>query len=148
MATALLQIPALIETQLKASPSIGVDSDSIRRTKRRPVTREQSPAVHIRPTELATDSGAKGKGDCTRRVLRAVVTLIVRDDDDDTFDALLAAIVARLAPGASGTTYPAGVQVALPRATVDEEMADEDVTRIDLEYEFALSTSEHGLSIV
>lgn len=147
MPTALLQIPTLIETQLKASPTIGVAEASIRRTKRRAVTKDNAPAVHIRATEVQRAAGA-GKGDCARRTLRVIVTLIVRDDAVDSFDPILAAILARLAPGASGTTYPTGVTVALPRATVDEEMADEDVTRIDLEYEFGIGTGEHGLTLV
>lgn len=148
MTTALLQIPALMETQLKASPSIGVDENSIQRTKRRPVTREEAPAIHIRATRIDRTTGSQGKGDCTRRTLSVLVQLIVRDDDDDSFDEILDAVVERLAPGTAGTSYPKNVHVVLQRASVDEEMADEDVTRIDLEYEVQFNSAEHGLSIV
>jgi len=146
MPSALLTLSDVVVDRLRASPNIGVAVDMIRSSHRIPVSREQAPAVHVKVDGISEPRSGRG---CVQRDLSMVVAIVVRDDEAlDAADPLLQAVIARLASDSVvAPAYPAGVRVKLGRAYVNEESADADAMRIDIEYAFTFSAGEESLDI-
>jgi hypothetical protein len=138
----MLTVAEAIVGRLTAAPSIGVEADSIRRSHRIPTTREAAPAVNVIVQGIGE---GKGKG-CVTRALRVLIAVVVRSDDAlDAADPIVEAVVARMAREYGA--WPRGVSPRLVRVDVDEESADTDVMRVDVEYAFDFTAGEESLAI-
>lgn len=144
MATIQRQVLDAVVARLRASPAIiARPSDRIRIAHRTQVTREESPAIHVRPQ---TDTPTIGK-DCVERRLAFDVVVFGRDDGGvESIDALLVDVMARLKPGrGDAIPYPDGVRLAPGAISFTEEDADEDVAFASLAFVATYSTAAWSL---
>jgi hypothetical protein len=114
---------AAVAARLRADPTNGVDSASIRVDHRTPVDRESAPAVHV-----IADEDVLQNPKCGGRSFAFRVVVAVRDDAGTAaLDAILVAVMERLDPATVGLdAYPAGVRVKASRIRFDHEVADAD----------------------
>lgn len=153
MTTALLAIPEIFVGRLRDAQPGGIPTKNIRRSRRTPVTREQlgasRGAIQVQVVDVRTLGDG---GNCLKREMRVRVSIIVRDDDTlDKADPIVSEATDALAqdtPAGTGLDYPRNVTLSLTSATVDEETADEDAIRIELEYDVQFRTNEFRLSIL
>lgn len=130
---------AVVVDRLRASPSIGVDSASIRCDHRTPVDRDSAPAVHVIADEDVLVDGKCGD----RRFDFRVVVAVRSDAGTAELDDLLVAVMARLKPGAAGmTAYPSGVRLRSPRIRYDQQDADADVHEAAISCSASYSTGD------
>lgn len=144
MATVQRQILAAVVARLRATPAlIAKSAERIRIAHRSPVTREESPAIHVVPQsdELVDDKS------CNRRRLRFTVAVLARDDGGiETIDELLVQVMARLKPGrGDAIPYPAGVVLKPGVIRFDEEVADADIALAEFSFEATYSTADWSL---
>src|SRR6185369_9414490 len=106
--------------------------DTIKRTHRTPVTREDAPAIHW----VDGDDKPIGKeNDCSRtRRKDFTVALFVRGDDASTeIDELIESINERLNPD---TPYGDGITLHQGAIQPETEIADTDATQVNMAYWF------------
>lgn len=135
MSSVAADVLAVVVERLRASPSIGVDSGSIRCDHRTPVDRDAAPAVHV-----IADEDALVDAKCGRRRFDFRVVASVRSDAGTAeLDDLLVEVMARIDPSTAGLdAYPSGVRIKATRIRYDQQEADSDV------HEAAISCSaEH-----
>ena len=123
--------------RLIASPPLLVNGN-VRRSHRTPVTRAAAPALHLVD---GADEPKPANNDCrTDRTKYFTVSLFGRDDGGvAVLDTTVVAINRRLDP-LRGTPYPNGAVLRQRRITPNEETADGDALRIDMDFEFEYST--------
>lgn len=120
--------------RLEGIPSNG----NLRRAHRTTIVRDKAPAIRLVD---GVDTPQPAKNTCrTDRTKAFTVTLFGRDDAgvamlDDT----IVAVNARLNP-MQGTPYPGGAVLRQLRITPDEEIADGDAIRVDMDFEFDYET--------
>ncbi len=116
--------------RLESSPAL---CDNVRRAHRVAVARDEAPAIYL----IDGDDVIRGSpdSDCRRdRVKRFTVAVFVRDDDGaSAADTLVDAVNDRLDPV---TAYASGATLLQGAIKPDEEIADEDAIRVDMEFEF------------
>jgi hypothetical protein len=121
--------------RLAAAPVID-DVDRIRLNHRTALPRENAPAVYLRP---ADDVLGKEHGGCNvEHVVAFVISVFVRDDADEPYDAafpILMAIVAALNPNGS-PAWPYNATLRLRRIEFVDDIADADALRTDMHFEF------------
>ena len=126
--------------RLQGSPPV-IANANIRRQHRTVVTRAEAPAVHLID---GTDTPTPAKNDCrTDRSKAFTVSIFVRDDAGyEAADPIMVEINARLDPGAADyTAYGAGIALRQGRITVEQEIADGDALRVDMEFTFEYRTA-------
>lgn len=134
MASKYEQQLAAVLAKLKSPPVIPVTSN-IRRTHRTEVPREKSPAVHV-----IDGDDAPGGSRCARAAELTVAIFVRGDDASAAADALKLAVIARVRAAAID-----GVSIKPPRRIAPEtEIADKDVTRIDINFPFTYEVSDDG----
>ncbi len=147
MATVQRSILDAVVGRLRESPAlIARPTERIRVAHRTPVTREESPAIHVVP--ISDDEVGRGTGDCARRRVAFVVRIYGRDDGGvDSIDPILAAIVERINPAATSSfSYPTGAIVSPPgRITFSEEDADLDVAFAEIAFAASYPVAEWSL---
>lgn len=111
---------------------------SIRRSHLVGVSREMAPSVYVIDGIDDPDTGKASQ--CPRRKLSMLVTLIVRSDDAAATDAYMLEILSRLDPS-KGSGYGTGVTLVLGRIASDQEIADKDVQKLDIDLSFQYSAS-------
>lgn len=109
---------------------------NVRRSHRVPVTREQGDTVHLVDGE---DRKADGGGlRCGKRRLHFTTAIFVRSDDAGAADPYSILIVERF----NAASWPAGAVIGPPdRITIDTEIADEDLTKVDIEWSATYQTA-------
>lgn len=103
----------------------------VRRSHRTPVTREDGSTVDLIEGD---DIPERSNSECDRERTKSFrLSICVRDDAGATAaDDLVVAVNARLDP--SAIWLPLGVVLQQGPITVDEEIADEDAVRIDMNF--------------
>lgn len=130
--------------RLKAAPVIA-NVDNIRRDHRTVVPRDKAPAVHLID---GAETPQPGKNDCyVSEDLVFTVSIFVRDDSGyAAADPLKIAVMAALNPA---TAYPATAlgtpDLVRGRIVSEDEIADTDALRVDMEFTFKFRTSLWGL---
>jgi len=135
-------IPENIKTnvldRLQSPTPVVAKVASIRRSHLVNVSREMAPAVYLIEGMDEPDTGKASN--CPRRKLSMLVTLLVRSDDASTPDPYVLDILARLKPE-NGTAYDGSAVIALGRIASDQEIADKDVNKVDIDISFIYSTT-------
>jgi hypothetical protein len=132
-----------ILARLQAGPPIVPIAASVRRSHRTTVTREMAPAVHVVD---GADNPVRAKNDChTDRNKAFTVSIFVRDDEGyAAADPIMLDVNARL-ESTQAAPYPAGVTIKQGRITFEQEIADGDALRVDMEYELYYCTGGWAL---
>ena len=119
------------------------DMTQIRRYHRTKVTREDGPAVHLIDGRDAPDGDFQKNATCsTGRTLEFRVVVFVRGDAGiSTADPTKLEVHRRIkAPG-----YPPGVLISEPVIEPETEMADQDATRLNMDYKAKYTASNGAL---
>jgi hypothetical protein len=144
MTTAIFEVPDVMTRRLQATPAVATN---VRLSHRVPVTRNDAPAVYVKPGDNRQEGATK---DCVRRVQTVRVHVLVRSDEGvAAIDALVESVTNRLerTTAVVGATYPRGAQVTLKSALFEDELADEDCVLVALEYEIAYNASGALLAV-
>lgn len=132
--------------RLTATAYAGVSALNVRRTHLTAVDRDHAPAVRQIDGEDSKRSGAPGsKGSCAQpREVAWKISIITRSDADGHLqaDALMLEVMDRfVAP------WPPGVVVKYGSISYDNEIADEDVSKLDIEFIGHYQTPEWQLDV-
>jgi hypothetical protein len=126
--TVMVQV---VEELTNGSP----DWAEVRRAHRTLIPRASGVVVHVIDGPDEKVSAARG---CGRRRGSFTVSIFVRDDDGpSTADPYKSEVLTRI----GGADWPAGVVMDQGPIRPDTEIADEDVTRVDLEFPFSYPTN-------
>lgn len=133
--------------RLTATPLTGVDASDVRRLHRTPVNRDNSSAVHQVDGDDDRRSGVAGsKNVCAQpREVAWKVSIYARSDVAGhlTVDALMLEVLHRMNPATAA--WPRGVIVQYGTISYDNEVADEDVSKLDIAFTAGYQTPEWQL---
>lgn len=120
-----------IMDRLTAAPAFGIPVERIKRAHRTAVTRANSPAVHV--IEGAARLREQKRCDWQWE-MTGTIAVFVRDDEGvSAADPFILEIVRRINPE-TGTPYSNQVRLELVAIEPDTEIADEDATRVNIEF--------------
>jgi len=131
-----------VVTRLVRTPSVIADASNVRRDHRTHVMREQAPAIHV----VDGDDAPTGKFQrgCVERSKSFTVALFVRDDQGFTAaDPIVLTILARL--NGLALAYSRKARIALGKIRFDNEIADGDALRVEIELTFVYNAPEWSL---
>lgn len=130
--------------RLRADPPLVPDVTQIRRSHRTAVPRENAPAIHVIQGRLRR---LQPESDCpVYWRLDFIVRPMVRSDDDfDTADPLMQAVLERLAPTTPETAYQHSARLNFGDIDPDQEVADADALGLDMAFSFAFETDDWSL---
>ena len=138
-------VMAAILGRLDAAPkNWGLNVQDVRRAHRTAVPRAGVPAVHLIG---GADAPAREHRTalCQQREADFTVSLFVRSDaGESAADALRVEAMRRLSPDTA--PYAAGVRVTPGAIATDEEIADADAIRVDMQFAFAYPASDWKLA--
>lgn len=126
--------------RLKAEPVIQ-DTSNIRRDHRTVITRDNAPAVHLIDGE---ETPAVTTRDCdVDTELTFTLAIFVRDDAGyEAADPIKTLVMAALNPD---TAYTFSADLVRGRIRSEQEVADGDALRVDMEFTFKYKTPRWGL---
>lgn len=119
----------------------------IRRTRKTIVARDAAPAIYVSFPEMEPTTHKSCRWEW--RVHYRISIYTADDDGDAAADPYVAAVLAAISPLAAPSTdaplYSNGVTLEPPKIRTMEEIADEDVTRVDLEGFARISLGEWSI---
>lgn len=131
-----------VVARLRGYSGIGVDVEQIRRDHRTVLARDQCPAIHVID---GTEDPKNGKG-CRCDVSFAFrVAIFVRDDAGYAAAAAIKVPVMAALDPTVGSGYGHNARLNRGRITSDQEIADADSLRVDMEFQFRYETAEWRL---
>lgn len=131
-------------TRLTATTFPGVALASIRRKRRTNVTRENAPAIHLIEGQAKMN---EDKSCDWRWEMDGTIAVFVRDDNGlAAADPFLVEVVARINPEIA-PAYSNQVRLELLRIGPNTEVADEDATRVDLDFRFKWGAKRWTLDV-
>lgn len=136
----LRELPVIPNVPIAANANEG----PIRRAHRTLVPRETAPAVHlIDGRELPGPS----KNDCDRDDEYAfTISIFVRSDAGySAIDPIKLRVMEALASGTPATAYPHSGRLSQDALSYDQEVADEDALRLDMQFTFKFKVGAWGL---
>lgn len=134
----MLEIVSRLQTA-----AVITDLANIRRDHATVVTRDQCPRVHVRDGDETPDPTTR---ECFRKwKSKVTVSIFVRDDQGFAAVApIKQAVLAALNPDT--TPYTGSAEPCLERISKEQEIADADALRVDLQFELRYQTALWALS--
>lgn len=130
-----------------AAPTV----ERIRRTRRTIVARDTAPAIYVSFPQMEPVPGRARSCNWEWTVHFRIAIYTADDDGDAAADPYVAAVLAAINPTAAPTTdaplYSNGVTLEPPRVRTLEDVADEDVTRVDIEGVARISLPEWSIEV-
>lgn len=128
-------LATIVLARMTAAPKIVTDPSNVRRAHRTviPRTADTSYAVHVIDGDDQPVKGKVGNASCAWREGGFTLSLFARNDLGPTvLDGLRAEVMRRMSPYT--VAYPAGVCINPGRITIDTDIADGDVVKVDMEF--------------